>query len=383
MDTAPTVGDDGVAQGGPEQPGDLERPGRAEHLVRFLAEAAMRAPSVRDTQPWWFGFHGSRISLHADPRRRLDMADPEGREMLLSCGAALCTLRIAARYLGYEPEVRELPEPGQPDLLAELTIGRQVAVTDEDRALYRQIWRRRGNTGALRPDDVGAPVLSGLRESARYEGAELHVVTDPRAQAALVVLHEAAWHVLRLSPVYEAELDRWPQAAPRGQRKWADRAAAAAWGQEPANPGEPLEPGASAFVPLTPVGEAGGAPTRDAGASIHDAGMVTHDAGVVAVLTTRDDAKTDWLRAGQALQRVSLRACAYGLATAYHAEALEVPELRELVKGRLCGGRYPQLVLRLGVAVGASATAEDGASEGSPASVRSADHVVFPEPCDP
>lgn len=62
-----------------------------QEAARFLIDAARCAPSVHNTQPWWFGTRGSTVTLHADSDRRLQVADPDGREMLISCGAALHT----------------------------------------------------------------------------------------------------------------------------------------------------------------------------------------------------------------------------------------------------------------------------------------------------
>ena len=71
---------------------------RAEYLIA----AAARAPSVQNTQPWRFKVAESAIELYCDSRRQL-LADPDGREMLISCGAALYGLRLAVRSLGYLP----------------------------------------------------------------------------------------------------------------------------------------------------------------------------------------------------------------------------------------------------------------------------------------
>jgi hypothetical protein len=71
--------------------------------------------------------------------------------------------------------------------------------------------------------------------------------------------------------------------------------------------------------------------------------------GVACTLSTAGDGPQDWLRAGQALQRVLLRATQHGDVTAaFHSQALEVPVLRELIQERFCAGDHPQMVLRLG-----------------------------------
>jgi nitroreductase len=56
--------------------------------VDYLIATAARAPSVHNTQPWRFKVSRYKIELYADLRRKLRV-DPLGREMLISCGAAV------------------------------------------------------------------------------------------------------------------------------------------------------------------------------------------------------------------------------------------------------------------------------------------------------
>src|SRR5262245_52319893 len=114
-----------------------------EKVGQLLIDAAVWAPSVHNTQPWWFGVHGSIVTLHADTDRRLDVADRNGREMLISCGAALYTLRLAVRHLGRGPLVRIRSDPERPGLIADVEVGPPQPLTDEERRMYEQIKRRR------------------------------------------------------------------------------------------------------------------------------------------------------------------------------------------------------------------------------------------------
>src|SRR5579862_7648511 len=90
-------------------------------IARYVAGEAVWAPSVHNTQPWWFSVDSAGLSLYADPARQLAVADPAGREMLISCGAALFTARLSLRAAGYAPRARILPDPGQPLLVARLS----------------------------------------------------------------------------------------------------------------------------------------------------------------------------------------------------------------------------------------------------------------------
>jgi len=67
--------------------------------VDFLIATAARAPSVHNTQPWRFRVGEFAIELYADMGRKL-RTDPLGREMLISCGAALFGLRLPGSLPG-------------------------------------------------------------------------------------------------------------------------------------------------------------------------------------------------------------------------------------------------------------------------------------------
>jgi hypothetical protein len=62
---------------------------RGDVAASFVVRAAVAAPSVHNSQPWYFSSRENVIRLHADPRHQLQQADPAGREMVISCGAAL------------------------------------------------------------------------------------------------------------------------------------------------------------------------------------------------------------------------------------------------------------------------------------------------------
>ena len=86
----------------------------------------------------------------------------------------------------------------------------------------------------------------------------------------------------------------------------------------------------------------------------HDWGLAAlaageRSAGVVCLLATSANEPADWVTAGQALQRVLLRAAACGVAAALHSQPLELPQLRDFIRVQLAARAHPQLIIRLGV----------------------------------
>ncbi|HZE29867.1 MAG TPA: hypothetical protein VE198_00340 [Actinoallomurus sp.] len=300
-----------------------------KEVTHWLIDAATWAPSVHNTQPWWFGTRGSTVTLHADPDRRLDVADPDGREMLISCGAALYTLRLAVRSLGRCPWVETRSDPERPGLIADVGVGPPQEITEDERRMYGEIRRRRTHRGGFRPEGLVTGLLQALRTQADEEGVSLRVVADPRARVALAALTEAAEQIERQNPAYCVEMAHW---APRPGSRRMDGVHENAYPRDP----ERTDPHFTA---------------RDF-ARGHGWGLADDErhgsTGVVVLLTTRTDGRADWLRAGAALQRVLLRASMEGVSAAFHTQALEVPELRDVVRGRFCDGEHPQMIMRLG-----------------------------------
>ncbi|MEU5992415.1 hypothetical protein ABZ806_25875 [Spirillospora sp. NPDC047418] len=300
--------------------------------ARKAVEDAVWAPSVHNTQPWRFGLHGARISLSADIDRRLDVADPDGREMMISCGAALYNLKTSLRAFGYIPGVRLLPDPDRPHLLADIDLEPGEPPDQQTLREHAQIRRRRTHRGGFRSDPVPAGVLAAMRHDAEREGARLVEAVDAHVKGALAALTEAAEHVQQRTPAHKAEIARW---APSPRTSRADGVQESAYPQR--------TPQTTPHFPARDFARGhgwGAQSTQDEEKAL---------AGLTLLLVSGGDEPADWLRAGQALQRVLLRATERDLAAAFHTQALEVPELRAFIKTGFCGGAHPQMLLRLGV----------------------------------
>jgi hypothetical protein len=303
-----------------------------EEIASYVVSAAVNAPSVLNTQPWWFYGIGHEIGMHADAERRLAIADPDGREMMISCGAALFTARVALRSLGIVPQVRVFPEQDIATLVAKIGWTESVPPADYERDLFAEVTRRRTHRGGFDTEPVPAAILIAARDEAAKEGATLRILGDDKELTALAAVVEAGDYAVRRDVARAREEARW--STPPGSKR-QDGVPATAY---PARP--------ERFSPSFPARDF--AHGRGWGLPPAGEGQPARSAGVVAMLTTSSDRPADWVSAGQALQRVLLFLSSCGLTAALHTQPLEIPQLRDFVRIEFCEGAYPQMLLRFG-----------------------------------
>ena len=182
----------------------------AEETARFVTEAGVQAPSVHNTQPWRFYQGDHEVSIAANNERQLRVADPLGREMMISCGAALFNVRVALRYLGFVPTTRLLPEPELPNLIAHVTWGEQVPPTEYERKLFAEIARRRTHRGGFDQAPLPRALLDALPEEAIKEKATLTLVLgNQQLTRAIAAVVEAGDCALRLSRARAQKEAHW------------------------------------------------------------------------------------------------------------------------------------------------------------------------------
>ena len=162
----------------------------AEHfaptLVRQLITAAVAAPSVHNTQPWLFRIDHDRVHVLADPSRQLQAQDPEGRALLMSCGAALLNLRLAAEHYGTHWHGRRSSRRQRPTGTSpQSTFTGKLhprAMVDE---LFAAIPHRHTNRMPYEDRPVPPAVIDALTEAAQPgEGATFYPVNEPANDAA-------------------------------------------------------------------------------------------------------------------------------------------------------------------------------------------------------
>lgn len=290
--------------------------------VRTAMALANRAPSVHNSQPWTWRVGSHSLHLYAQRSLQLPSTDPDGRDLIVSCGAALHHCVVAFAALGWQAKVHRLPNPAEPDHLASIELHRH-APGEVDIALAAAIPRRRTDRRHFSswPVSLGDIALIGSR--AARMGVTLRRVETTAAFRALLA---QAVNRHATDPQYQRELAAWS-----GRRASATGVPARNTPQS-----DPAATVPGRVFAATALAQPAQAPPAA-------------DGGVVLALGTEGDDDLARLRAGEAASVVLLGATAAGLACCPVTEPLEVPDTRAALRSEVFGGQeFPQMLVRMG-----------------------------------
>ncbi|APE34849.1 NAD(P)H nitroreductase [Nocardia mangyaensis] len=290
-----------------------------DNTVRAALVLAGRAPSVHNVQPWRWRVGDQSIHLYLDRRRALPATDPDERDLVISCGAALHHLSVALTAMGWAAVIHRIPDPAEPDHLAALTLIRHRP-TALDVELSKAITVRRTDRRHYTSWPVPAGYLGLFTERAVALGAIVRRIDDrERVRAAA----QQARRIHAADESYRFELAMWSgrHGSPDG---------VPARNAPPVGPGDDFPPRAFAAAEFV------------------DPASEPDHAELLVVGTGADDLRSR-LRAGEAISNVLLTATGIGLATCLLTEPLEVVEQRARLRDELLSGTaYPQAFLRVG-----------------------------------
>jgi hypothetical protein len=301
--------------------------GPDRETLRAAIALAARAPSVHNTQPWRWSIGAESVHLFADWVRQVPATDPDGRDLLISCGAALHHFRVALAALGWATDVHRIPNPAEPHHLAAVEFRPHVP-TDHEVALAAMIWRRRTDRRRMSDWPVPPDHLAIVADRAQHEGALCVPIIEPGARFQLAGAIAQAAVVQYADPDYAGEM-----------ALWSGRGAGASEGV------------LAASVPAT-SGDERGEPrmrTFSHGTLAQPAGKRYGQQTEYLVIGTSSDDVLSRLRAGEAVSAALLGATELGLATCPLSQPLEIADTRHVIRDDILGGTaVPQLIIRLG-----------------------------------
>ena len=318
--------------------------------MRFLLGYAVLAPSGHNTQPWLFRVGSRTVDVLADRARALPIVDPQDRELVISCGAALGILEIAARRFGLKTAIVYSPDANDSDVLARVRLAPGPAPLDTDIALFDAIQKRRTNRTAYEMTPLPEDLLRACNAAAADRGLVLSVLQNSADRAAVAALVAEGDRLQFDDPAFRKELSHWVRSTQLG--------------------GQDGMSGASFGMPdiLSAVGglvirtfDLGG------GVAASDEKKITSASPALLVLGSPEDNPTCWLDTGRALGRMLIILTAQGFAASYLNQPVEIAELRPRLQSVAKLNGYPQILLRVGQAL----------SEPSPAARRDLNDVIL------
>jgi len=308
----------------------------AETQVAKIAQAASKAPSVHNTKPWRLAEASDRLDVHADPTRALHVLDPTGRQLHVSCGAAVEFAYLSARGAGRACLVTVLPDPHDSTLLARLSLGGDEAPTAREAALAAAIDARHTDRGAYSDEPVPAEVVDDAGRRAAELGGWLRRIERPDDRRTLIAVLADSEAAEAADPAYRDEIARWTRSV---------------------NSESEVGLSPEAVAPVWPTERVSDVPLRDfTGAARHPrpgdhpdapAPMVERD--LLLLIGTEYDEPGSWLGAGRVLGWTLLRATAAGVVAQPLAQAIDLQGGRERLRHELGLVGHVQFVLRLGV----------------------------------
>ncbi len=338
---------------------DFPASGTDAAKLEFLVNYAVLAPSKCNAQPWLFEICGGSLDLICDRNWAFRELDPEGRELLLSCGAALLNLRVAARYFGYDTRVETFPWPGDKYLLARVRLeplARRLQVAAEtnredavgvgplpgggksgtipvDEGLFEALKQRCTSRRWFQRLSPPAGTVTALRSAVAPYNTWLHGIEDPPTRSAVGdLIAKGVREQLAKRPL-RRELVRWVRRPYCSSR---DGFPTSRFGLH--GPLAWLSPGVSLGLRFFDLGDL--VAYRDR--------RLAQNAPLLAVLGTAEDTHAAWLSAGQALEMLWLKATAAGLSVSLFSQPIDVRHLRTELTRIIGRTGFPQVLLRVG-----------------------------------
>lgn len=310
------------------EPMEKDSTATAASPLRTLIRYATLAASGHNTQPWKFAIHDDMIEIHPDYSRRLPAVDPHDRELWISLGCALENLLVAARAVGYAPEVT------YPNVDDAIRI-RLAVDTSQPSSLFEAIKVRQNTRSEYDGQPIKAEDLKEVQVMSVEPGVVLHYVLEP-AQRERVLEYVNEGNLIQYADKpFVDELVHWL----RFNKREAISSLDGLFTRSSGNAEVPRWLG-RLFVTST-------SPQQQADI---DSKKLRSSPGTVVIAAVSDD-KAAWIRTGQVYERLALKLTSLNIKSAFLNQPIEVPALRSQFQSAMgLNATVPQLLIRFGYA---------------------------------
>lgn len=311
---------------------DYPNNGTFKEKAIFLLNYAVLAPSNHNSQPWLFDISEGKIKLFADISRALLVTDSYNRELMISCGAAIGNLEVAANYFGLACSFEYFPDARESAHIVDASLTEGHTVTANDRRLFSAIKDRSTTRKPMSSYQLPQSVTDYLNKQASAYDIELKLIIDQELRNTIAEIISDADREHFADPEFRRELSEWIRSTDNEKHdgltinnKWT--------------------PGFLAKVESMILRG------FDIGEDIADRNKdLTEDSPTLAVIATRSEEPLQWFATGVFLSRALLYLAASGVSVGYLNQAVEIVDFRKLLREKADTIGYPQLLLRIGKA---------------------------------
>ncbi|WP_394844911.1 hypothetical protein LZC95_48680 [Pendulispora brunnea] len=302
-------------------------------ILDAILEIASLAPSSHNSQPWAVRVESPRrLSVLSVKERWLPAVDPNNREMLLSLGAFLENLTLAAAVHGLHADIALAARNARDALVADVTLepaSPPASDADLARARFRRTLRRKLDTTPLRAAD--------LAHLERLTGELAYVA---RGEGSCNYLDEVTIEANRIQAYRDdaqAELVRWIRWSNDEVEQHRDGLTLPA-----------LEvTGLTGWFARTFLSKESQLSQSSRERAVNIARDLVPNSGGWIVLGSKDDGVAELIDAGRRFQRLFLQVRERGIGLHPMSQALEEGRFREEIAARI-GVPTPQFLLRIG-----------------------------------
>ena len=311
---------------------DYPRDGSFKDKALFLLNDAVLAPSSHNSQPWLFEVNEDSIKLFADTSRALPILDSYNRELMISCGAAIGNLEVGANYFCLSCEFDYFPDARSSDHLVDVSLSEGHEVTANDRRLFSAIKDRTTTRKSLLPYTLPESVSAYLKKQASEVNIEFELIVDQEHRQTIAELISEADRKHFSDPEFRSELSQWIRASKNQQHD--GMAVNSYWTPSL------LAKLESMIIKRFDVGSSVASKDKE----------LTEESPTLGLIATESEEPSQWFATGMFLSRILLYLTASGISVGYMNQAVEIADIRRILREEADVTGYPQLLLRIGKA---------------------------------
>lgn len=315
--------------------------------LKYFVTFGTMAPNTHNAQPWAFVISSEEYSITVciNRERVLPASDKDGRQSLVSLGAAIENIVTCAAAVGKQCELKMVNNEKNvyrplkdvdTQKITPVAILHFFDTSPSDDRLFQAIPKRKVVRADYDREKIIDPhIIEEIQKSVSTPEIELHLVGDPLRRQAMAEFQGQADSYVINSKTFSRELGDWllPNDTPAAlgmpgagfglQADQAVRMHRALRGEEKLQPEDGLK--------FALAGKFG-----------------MEKSPFIGFLTAAEDSPALWIEAGKTLERIFLICTSYGICTAVHAGVVEVALINRIFAATLGTTKRITAVFRMG-----------------------------------